>query len=88
MIWLWPLAVATFKSKLTSADKGWQYNPADSERCLDANVLGVSTPILQNAGGSGGLTVVVEENDWPSQRIVASAVAILAAELLGYNVVF
>ena len=64
-------------SDLTSADKGFRYEPASS--CLER------APILENVGH---VTIIIEESTWRSQKIMASAIAILASELLGYTVVF
>ena len=71
-------AQAAELSAFTTAGKGWRYEP--TELCLDR-----PKPILARAKG---VTVVIEENSWVSQKIVASALAILASELLGYTVVF
>ena len=48
--------------------------------------LGVDRP--NKYGTTGQVTVVIEENNWPSQRLMAYAFAIFARELLGYHVVF
>ena len=61
-----------------NAGNGWRYEG----NCLDPSP---ARPTLDYASK---VMVIVEVNDWPSQQLVAAAFAVLASELLGYDVRF